>query len=157
MDEANLNLIEDDMSEQISADFPWVLFSINDVIYGIFSTHVLSIEILSKSTPLVNSPHYSRGITNFRGEMISLIDLRALFGLPSGNQTEDSREMMIVLEVDGVVKGILVDGIIAVEYVERMLEMPGLTEKTQYVRNLGKREKDNSTIQIIDEAKIIQL
>ena len=159
MDEATLELMEEEeeASEQTTADFPWVLFSIDDVVYGIFSAHVLSIEILSETTPLVNSPHYTRGITNFRGDMISLIDLRELFGLPPAELSEDAREMMVVLEVDGIVKGILVDEIIAVEYVERMLEMSGLAEKTQYVRNLGKREKDNSTIQIIDEGKIIQL
>ena len=148
---------EEEVHEQAAADFPWVLFSIDDVVYGIFSTHVLSIEILSETTPLVNSPHYTRGITNFRGDMISLIDLRALFGLPEVEQTEDFREMMVVLEVEEIVKGILVDEIIAVEYVDRMLDMDGLHDKTQYVRCLGKREKDNSTIQIIDESRIIHL
>lgn len=162
MDENTLGLLEveevaEEDAEPATGDFPWVLFSINDVIYAIFSTHVLSIEILNATTPLVNSPHYARGITNFRGDMISLIDLRALFGLPPKQLDEESREMIVVLEVEGVVKGIIVDEIVSVEYVERMLEMPGLTEKTQYVRNLGKREKSNSTIQIIDEEKIISL
>lgn len=162
MDENTLELLEveevaEEDAEPAAGDFPWVLFSINDVIYAIFSTHVLSIEILNATTPLVNSPHYARGITNFRGDMISLIDLRALFGLPPKQLDEESREMIVVLEVEGVVKGIIVDEIVSVEYVERMLEMPGLTEKTQYVRNLGKREKSNSTIQIIDEEKIISL
>lgn len=163
MDENTLELleVEEEVTEEgvvpATGDFPWVLFSIDDVIYAIFSTHVLSIEILNATTPLVNSPHYTRGITNFRGDMISLIDLRALFGLPQKQLNEESREMIVVLEVDGVVKGIIVDEIVSVEYVERMLEMPGLTEKTNYVRNLGKREKDNSTIQIIDEEKIINL
>ena len=152
-----VEMIEEEISEQPAADFPWVMFSIDGVVYGVFSTHVLSIEILRDTTPLVDSPYYTRGITNFRGEMISLVDLRALFGLSQHEMTEDFREMMVVLEVDGIVKGFLVDEIIAVEYVERILEMEGLAEKTQYVRCLGKREKDNSTIQIIDEAKIIQL
>ncbi|MCL2081217.1 MAG: chemotaxis protein CheW [Oscillospiraceae bacterium] len=141
----------------VSGDFPWVLFSVGDVVYAIFSKHVLSIEILNATTPLVDSPIYARGITNFRGDMISLIDLRMLFGLPPNVLDGDSREMIVVLEVDGVVKGIIVDEIVSVEYVDRMLEMPGLTEMTQYIRNLGKREKDNSTIQIIDEEKIISL
>ena len=141
----------------VSGDFPWVLFSVGDVVYAIFSKHVLSIEILNATTPLVDSPIYVRGITNFRGDMISLIDLRMLFGLPPNVLDGDSREMIVVLEVDGVVKGIIVDEIVSVEYVDRMLEMPGLTEMTQYIRNLGKREKDNSTIQIIDEEKIISL
>jgi len=161
MDENTLALIEpnelDEEITPISGDFPWVLFSVGDVIYAIFSKHVLSIEILNATTPLVNSPIYTRGITNFRGDMISLIDLRILFGLPPNVLDEDSREMIVVLEVGGVVKGIIVDEIVSVEYVERMLDMPGLTEKTHYVRNLGKREKDNSTIQIIDEEKIIAL
>lgn len=163
MDENTLELFEitEENGEEgvapATGDFPWVLFSIDSVVYAIFSTHVLSIEILNATTPLVNSPHYARGITNFRGDMISLIDLRSLFGLPPKQLDEDSREMIVVLEVGGVIKGIIVDEIVSVEYVERMMEMPGLTEKTQYVRNLGKREKDNSTIQILDEEKIINL
>ena len=161
MEDNALELLEEQAFEEditpVSGDFPWVLFSVGEVVYAIFSTHVLSIEILGQSTPLVNSPYYCRGITNFRGDMISLIDLRVLFGLPPKELDEDSREMIVVLEVVGIVKGMIVDEIVSVEYVDRMLEMPGLTEKTQYVRNLGKREKDNSTIQIIDEEKVINL
>ena len=163
MSETTALLSAEELEEQeeelapVSGDFPWVLFSVGDVIYAIFSKHVLSIEILNETTPLVDSPFYARGITNFRGDMISLIDLRMLFGLPSNTLNGDSREMIVVMEVDGAVKGIIVDEIVSVEYVERMLDMPGLAEMTRYVRNLGKREKDNSTIQIIDEEKIIAL
>ncbi|MCL2084165.1 MAG: chemotaxis protein CheW [Oscillospiraceae bacterium] len=267
-------VLEEEVLEEepaASADFPWVLFSINDVVYAVFSAHVLSIEILSDTTPLVNSPAYVRGITNFRGDMISLIDMRSLFGLPDRNleldeqirpyiaahenwvstleecvrerkpftlatdphqcafgkwyysfetlnstlemylkriefphtrlhgtagriielmdenkydeidtlmskeiypaftetigllrgitevYAEGARDMVVVLEVNGVVKGIIVDDIVSVEYINRILEMEGLDEKTEFIVRLGKREKDNSTVQMIDEEKIITL
>ena len=151
-----------------TADFPWVLFSVNNVVYAVFSTHVLSIEILGDSTPLVNSPAYSRGITNFRGDMIALIDIRTLFCLPTreeraraegGDPAYDAeqRDMVVVLEVDGVVKGIIVDDIVSVEYINRILDMEGLDQNTEFIKRLGKREKVNSTVQMIDEEKIIRL
>ncbi|GHV06648.1 hypothetical protein FACS1894217_05750 [Clostridia bacterium] len=268
---AELEDVEIEGEEGAVADFPWVLFSIDAVVYGIFSAHVLSIEILDDTTPLVSSPDYTRGITNFRGEMISLIDLRTLFGLPDryqelnetiapffnslngwmmkleecvsahrhfpfsldqkesvfgkwyyafattnselslylqrleapyaamykaaeqiaeliANEEFDesarvlaeqagpahaelisllegvvptyqsgARDMIVVLEVDDVVKGVIVDEIVSVEYISRILEMDELSEKTEFVRNLGKREKDNSTVQMLDEQKIIAL
>ena len=162
------DLSGDSSEHEKTVDFPWVLFSVNNVVYAVFSTHVLSIEILGEATPLVNSPAYSRGITNFRGDMIALIDIRTLFCLPSreermyaeggdGAYDAEQRDMVVVLEVDGVVKGIIVDDIVSVEYINRILDMEGLDQNTEFIKRLGKREKDNSTVQMIDEEKIIRL
>lgn len=256
-----------DINAEVS---PFVLFSVDEVVYGISSNHVLSIEILGKSTPLVNSPPYMLGVLDFRGDMIPLIGLRQLFakkargeGLrsfmqslhtdhenwvmklrdaivnerePEVNFNADScrlgswlsgfdtqnnslsihlnklshshslvhktgktiaetartnkeqalrdletlrnthveetlalidssadaylegiREMLLVLNVNDMTKGIVVDEIVSVEYINQFLDMPVNSSKSKYVRSLARRDRDNSTVQLMDEELIIEL
>ena len=71
---------------------PYALFAVDDIVYGISSNFVLSIEILSHPTPLVNAPDYTLGILDFRGDMIPLIGLRKLFG--TGERGMNLRNLM---------------------------------------------------------------
>ena len=70
---------------------------------------------------------------------------------------EGVREMLLVLNVEGVTKGVVVDNIVSVEYINRFLDMPENSSKSKYVRSLAKRDKDNSTVLLIDEELIIKL
>lgn len=79
-------------------EFPAAVFSVADVMYGLSSRHMLSIEILGTVTPIVGSPPHMIGVTDFRGDMISLIDLRALFGIRS--MAEQLREFMLARIAD---------------------------------------------------------
>ncbi|MCL1819686.1 MAG: chemotaxis protein CheW [Oscillospiraceae bacterium] len=140
-----------DVNAQVS---PYVLFSVADNVYGVSSNHVLSIEILGEPTSLVNAPPYTLGILDFRGDMIQLIGLRKLFGL---QELDAEREMLLVFNVNETTKGIVVDDIVAVEYINQFLDLPENSGKSRYVRSLARRDKDNSTVQLIDEELIIDL
>ena len=144
---------------------PYTLFMVDNVVYGISSKFVLSIEICGKPTPLVNAPYYTLGILDFRGNVIPLVSLRRLFGLglrepefdSTGTQMDEAREMLLVLDVNGVEKGMVVDEIVSVEYITKFIDMPSNAAKSRYVRSLAKRGKDNSSVLLIDEELIIGL
>ena len=74
------------------------------------------VEILNNQviTYLPMVPDYIRGIINMRGQMVPILDIRARLGLAS--QDEDS--LVVVLNLNDVQLGILVDG------VDQMLDIP---------------------------------
>lgn len=63
-----------------SNEFPYVLFEVSDNICGVSCSKMLSIQILDSCTPMINSPAYVRGCTNFRGTFIPLVDIRKMTG-----------------------------------------------------------------------------
>lgn len=60
---------------------PWVLLDINNVIYATSCESVLSLNQLPKVTPLPDAPAEIRGVINFRGRLIQLVDTRTLLNI----------------------------------------------------------------------------
>ena len=146
-------------------NYPWIVFALDGTEYGINSKYVLSIEILGKITPIVDAPGHCPGITQSRGKMIELIDLRSLFGL--GNyvsakaDSKDDRYMMIVVETDDVKRGVIVDQIVSVEYITQFVEsvagVNNAARSSQYIRQIAKREKLDSPVLIIKPESLSEL
>ena len=143
--------------ERAAIDYPWILFALNDTAYSINSKYVLSIEILGEITHIVDAQHYSPGITESRGEMIELVDMHMLFGTGTyldGKEGTDAVCMMIVTEVEGVKRALIVDEILAVEYITRFEEnIMGNREAhvtSQYVNKIARRDKTDEPILILN-------
>ena len=86
-----------------------VSFELAKEIYGIEITKVREIILITEVTAIPQTPHYVRGLINLRSTVIPVIDLRALFGLPEGEKTDESRIM--VLHAAGKTIGIMVDAV----------------------------------------------
>jgi purine-binding chemotaxis protein CheW len=69
------------------------------------------IEIINDHsiTPLPLVPPYIKGIINLRGQMLPIVDIRARMGKPQAKYT--SKTCIVVLEVDSVPFGIIVDSV----------------------------------------------
>ena len=69
------------------------------------------IEIINDHsiTPLPLVPPYIKGIINLRGQMLPIVDIRARMGKPQAEYT--SKTCIVVLEVDSVPLGIIVDSV----------------------------------------------
>jgi len=145
---------ENDRTED---DFPWIVFSLNGTEYGVNSRYVLSIEILGKITPLVDAPDCCPGITRSRGEMIELLDLRALFGLgdyiSAKENSQDDQYMMMVIDIDNVKLGVIVDRIVSVEHITQfetsVAGAAGDAAASKYVRQVARREKQDKPLLIL--------
>lgn len=64
-------------------DCPQVLVDVAGLVYAIPCSCVLSLEQLSKVTPMPTSPAEVRGVVDFRGKIIELLDTRILFNSKS--------------------------------------------------------------------------
>jgi purine-binding chemotaxis protein CheW len=84
-------------------------FLVGDVSYAVPITVVREI---SKPLALVSLPHAPSavlGVTDFRGEVIPVLDMRARFGLPPGTDTPKAK--WIVVNVDGRQAALAVDAV----------------------------------------------
>lgn len=69
-----------------SGDLPWLVFKLHDLTYTINSRIVTSILQLTENiTPVASAPDVYRGVYNFRGNALPLLDLRKVFGMKSSS------------------------------------------------------------------------
>jgi purine-binding chemotaxis protein CheW len=86
-----------------------VSFELGKELYGIEITKVREIILIAAITRIPQTPHYVKGLINLRSNVIPVIDLRALFGLPENDLTDESRIM--VIQAAGRKIGIIVDSV----------------------------------------------
>lgn len=85
----------------------YVIFKINAEYYGLDIKYVENIEKNLTITRIPNSKPYVKGIINLRGNVIPVIDLRARFGFPMKEYTEESRIIIVNYETYQI--GMVVD------------------------------------------------
>lgn len=88
-----------------------VEFLLGDEKYCIELIHIREVYPLKDITPLPCTPEFVIGIINFRGQILSIIDLKYLFNLPT---QEDSEHRVIILRSDEMEFGVLADEILGV-------------------------------------------
>jgi purine-binding chemotaxis protein CheW len=77
-----------------------------------FGVQISNVESIIKMQPITQLPHVSRfveGVTNLRGKVLPVIDLRKRFGLEAKQADKNSR--IIVIRVDGMEIGMIVDNV----------------------------------------------
>ena len=86
-----------------------VSFTLGKELYGIEITKVREIILITEITRIPETPHFLKGLINLRSSVIPVIDLRARFGLPEGDLTDESRIM--VLQASGKTIDVVVDAV----------------------------------------------
>jgi purine-binding chemotaxis protein CheW len=108
--------------------------------YGIELTYIREIHVLSEFTPLPGTPAFVLGLTNVRGQILSVIDIKKLFDLPEKGLTDLNK--VIVVRTRRMELGILADAVIGVRSValhELQASLPTLTGiRAEYLRGLTK-------------------
>jgi purine-binding chemotaxis protein CheW len=84
-----------------------VIFALASETYAIETTFVREVTRLADLTAIPGAPEFLAGVTNYRGEILAVIDLRRLFGIPFKGLTDLSR--LIVLGRGGPEFGVLAD------------------------------------------------
>lgn len=95
----------------------WVTFKLAGETYGINVMQVQEVLRYSEIAPVPGAPPYVLGIINLRGNVVTVIDTRHRFGLPSGELTDNTR--IVIIEADNHVVGILVDSVAEVVYLRQ--------------------------------------
>ena len=75
------NVLNDEFENDFEdIELPWIIFKVSKNTYAVNSTNVLSITNLEdEQIGVPNIQSYIRGLMNFRGNMIPLIDLKRIF------------------------------------------------------------------------------
>jgi purine-binding chemotaxis protein CheW len=134
----------------------WATFLLAEELYGINVMQVKEVLRLTEIAPVPGAIHYIVGIINLRGNVITVIDTRALFGLQTTEYSDDSR--IIVIELEDQVIGMLVDSVAEVIYlrqsqVERAPSV-GTDESTKYIS--GVSYHNDELIILLDLNQMIQ-
>ncbi|HAH71224.1 MAG TPA: chemotaxis protein CheW [Succinivibrionaceae bacterium] len=87
----------------------WVTFRLGQELYGVNVMQVREVLRYTDIAPVPGAPSYVLGIINLRGNVVTVMDTRMRFGLPSAEVTDNTRIMII--ESDNHVVGILVDSV----------------------------------------------
>jgi len=109
---AGVTIYEEDFyaSKETTEEFLQILaFRLSQEWYGI---NVAKIKVINKVQPITYlpfAPASIAGIINFRGDMVSVTDLKKILGLPDSEMTETAR--LVVVESGPCATALLVDQI----------------------------------------------
>jgi len=84
-----------------------VIFELGSEHFGADIAKVESIIKIQPITQLPHAPGFVEGVTNLRGKVLPVIDLRKRFSLPT--QETDKNSRIIVVSVDQIEVGMIVD------------------------------------------------
>jgi len=118
------------------------VFSLNESLYGVDVRQVREITPMGHITPVPGSPFFVDGVTNLRGQVTTVIDLKKRFGL-SEDTIEDKEGRVIIVEPDGVPVGMIVDTVTEVlrlegKSVESTPEVLESSIDMKYIKGIGK-------------------
>jgi purine-binding chemotaxis protein CheW len=133
----------------------WVTFKLQEETYGINVMQVQEVLRYTDIAPVPGAPMYVLGIINLRGNVVTVIDTRARFGLPPSDISENSR--IVIIEADKQVIGILVDSVAEVVYL-RASEIDtapnvGTDESAKFIQGVSNR--DGELLILVDLNKLL--
>lgn len=105
---------ETNVSESAPPGVKHVVFVLDDTQYAVPMENVLELHRLPRVTPLPSSPEWLRGVTNLRGDVLSVVDLRSLLGLPPAESSVSQRLVVVRSTVEEIATGWIVDRMIGV-------------------------------------------
>lgn len=166
-------LVDEDGGEQVSL----LLVRLGREVYGLEAQYVNRIEPVEYLTRVPRVPEWVAGMTNLRGRIYSVVDLRRYFGLPLAGTAEQraangdlpgesaTRErvdahLVIVRSADMGV-ALLVDDVLAMERVPqgRVQEATGVVRGLpgEYVRGVAERQRDRAAVKEDDTSMVVML
>jgi purine-binding chemotaxis protein CheW len=133
----------------------WVTYRLGEETYGINVMQVQEVLRHTEIAPVPGAPDYVLGIINLRGNVVTVIDTRARFGLPPADVTDNTR--IVIIESDEQVVGILVDSVAEVVYLKssEIDSAPnvGTEESAKFIQGVSNR--DGELLILVDLNKLL--
>ena len=114
MSEDTKIIIDDDMDEvgEIEVEKErFLTFRSADLTFAVNTKYVIEIITNHSITTLPMVPEYIKGIINLRGQIIPIVDIRLRLGKPPIDMENNDTTCIIVLDIDSISVGILVDSV----------------------------------------------
>ena len=136
----------------------YLTFLVGDVGYGIEISYVVEIISVQEITLVPHTHAYVKGIINLRGTVVPVIDMGMRFG--QGEVVYTDKTCIIVLSLDDMSVGILVDGVQDVSDIddENIQEPPkttGNAMKNHFIKAVG--VSGSEIKQLIDVFKVFEV
>ena len=134
----------------------YLTFFLGEEQYGIAIDRIKEIIAIMKVTNVPKTPEYMRGVINLRGSIIPVVDTRLRFGMES--QKEDMHTAIVIVEVDKVNVGFIVDRVEEVASIDsaHLSEPPkfGNTIDTDFICSMAQMEE--KVVMILDVLKLFE-
>lgn len=134
---AGLATVSKIAGETVGQEF--LIFTLGDEEYGIDILKVQEIRGYDQVTRIANTPAFIKGVTNLRGVIVPILDLRVKFAQEDVIYNENT--VVIVLNFESRVVGIVVDGVSDVLSLSQDQIRPApefaVTMSTEYLTGLG--------------------
>ncbi|KNY29315.1 chemotaxis protein CheW [Pseudobacteroides cellulosolvens] len=141
------------VSENTQKD-KYLTFALGKEEYGIEIRYVTEIIGLQAITEVPEFSGYLKGIVNLRGKIIPVIDVRLRFNKETKEYND--RTCTIVIEVNGICVGLIVDNVAEVLSIteENIVPPPNISnEQNKYIKGIGK--VDSNVKLILDCEKLL--
>ncbi|MGM0501547.1 MAG: chemotaxis protein CheW [Bacillota bacterium] len=137
-----LNILNQQLTN-ISAENQFLTFKVADEEYGVDVLKVQEIIRYREPTTMPNAPQVIRGVINFRGEVIPVVDLRRKFDL--AEKEYDNFTIIIALEVKSKIVGVVVDHVSDIvsfssEDIQESLDF-GSQVDTEFIRGMARLDE----------------
>jgi len=141
-------------AKKMNEELQLVIFRLAKEEYGLPIAKVHEINRLTPITKLPQTPEFMEGVTNLRGKIIPIFDLRKRFQLSTIENSDDTR--IIIVAVKDQVVGIIVDAVHEVIKLSASAiepPPPAFVLDAQYIHGVGKM--DNRLIILLDMDKVL--
>jgi purine-binding chemotaxis protein CheW len=125
--------------------------------YGVDILRVQEINNVKDFTKIPHTPAYVEGAINLRGKVIPVLNLRKKFGI--AHKETDERSKIVIMNVGGVVMGVLVDSVSEVLNVPRasIVPTPPISSETntEFIQGIARLEQ--GLIILLDMDKLLDV
>lgn len=143
-----------------------VLFELSDQLFAIPVSNVAEIQREQPITRIPHVPDWVSGVTNLRGSITSVVDLRMRLGLPSPDGAV-RRRMMVIRSPSNITTCLLVDRVLGIRVLSddptALLDADRLMESLERLQETGAdfvsewRGMDMQPVAVLDLEKAIDL
>ena len=144
---------ENVMEQQDELTDKYLIFSLNEELYGIEIKNVVEIVGILKITDVPDVPKYIKGIINLRGKIIPVIDLRLKFGKEFKEYND--RTCIIIVNISEITAGLIVDGVKEVITIDPkgIVPLPQISEsKDKFVKGI---EKSTNEVKLLLDPEML--
>lgn len=135
-----VDLEEQDIEDSMHGKF--LVFMLDEQEYAIAIKYVVDIINVQPMTRVPNVPDFVKGITNLRGKVIPIVDVRIRFG--KSHKEYNDRTCIIVVELDDMQVGLVIDQVAEVITLDDddIAPPPAFNQSPEYkfIQGIGKAE-----------------
>lgn len=134
-----------------------VLFVLEGTQYAVPLGNVLEIQRLPQITALPHVPAWLRGVTNMRGDILSVVDLRMLLGIAPAERSGDERMVVVKSTSEEIAIGWIVDRVVGIRWIVEGESKPCSTLMTGPVASFiqGIVQREGQLIAVLDVNRVL--